>query len=176
MLHRATSSAAGLVVATVAFLGQPTPTAAGAPTDTAVPSAAPVTEFLATRSASAIAALTFGPCTFAQLGDPVHVSATAFEASGHGWWVNNGCDTLLADVTVNLQQYYSDGSWRNRGTTGSARVYSGGGAGERATGRAACDNGFVTGWRSVIDVDLVGIVDSPEVSITAVQNIQCRDL
>ena len=75
-------------------------------------------------------------CIFKTVGDYVHVSSSAFEASGHGWWVNGNCNATLAVVTVQLQQYYSDGSWRNAGTVGRATVRSGGGAGNRATGRA----------------------------------------
>jgi hypothetical protein len=113
-------------------------------------------------------------CSFRIEGDYVHISSSAFEASGHGWWINGNCNTTFAVVTVQLQQYYSDGSWRNVGTVGTATVRSGGGAGNRATGRAVCNNNSVTGWRSVIDVDLVGILDSPRKYTTATRNIACR--
>ena len=53
---------------------------------------------------------------------------------------------------------------------------SGGGAGNRATGRAACESSAVTGWRSVIDVDLVGLPDDPGKLTTSGQNIACRRL
>ena len=113
-------------------------------------------------------------CFFYTRGDYVHVSSTAFEASGHGWWVNVDCNATWAVVTVQLQEYYSDGTWRNKGTVGSATVRSGGGAGNRATGRAGCYNSSLTGWRSVIDVDLVGLADDPNKLTTAAQNIYCR--
>ena len=114
-------------------------------------------------------------CFFQTRGDYVHVSSSAHEASGHGWWVNIDCDAALADVTVQLQQYYSDGKWRNKGTVGRARVRSGGGAGNRATGRGACTAGSaVTGWRSVVDVDLVGVPDDPNKLTTPARNIPCR--
>ncbi|MEU8382998.1 hypothetical protein [Streptosporangium sp. NPDC048865] len=113
-------------------------------------------------------------CYFQTRGDYVHISGSAFEASGHGWWVNGDCNATLAVVTVQLQQYYADGTWRNAGTPGSATVRSGGGAGNRATGRAGCLNGSLTGWRSVVDVDLVGLADDPGKLYTPGQNIYCR--
>ncbi len=113
-------------------------------------------------------------CSFRVEGDYVHVSSSAFEASGHGWWINRDCQATHAVVTVQLQQYYSDGSWRNVGTVGKATVRSGGGTGNRATGRAGCNSSDVTGWRSVIDVDVVGILDDPRKYTTATRNISCR--
>lgn len=115
------------------------------------------------------------PCNFYTLGDYVHRSSTTNEASGHGWWQNINCPVALADVTVQLQQYYSDGTWRNRGTVGRSRVASGGGSGSRATGRATCNSSATTGWRSVIDVDLVSYPDSPEKLQTYSQNFGCRN-
>jgi|GEM_PF-3860032 len=112
-------------------------------------------------------------CIFYTRGDYVHVSSTAFEASGHGWWINGDCSATWAVVTVTLQEYYSDGSWRDKGT-GQATVRSGGGSGNRATGRAGCNDATVTGWRSVVDVDLVGLIDDPGKLITSAQNISCR--
>lgn len=113
-------------------------------------------------------------CSFFTRGDNVHVSSSAFEASGHGWWINGNCNSTSAVVTVQLQQYYSDGSWRNTGTVGRATVRSGGGSGNRATGRAACYSSSATGWRSVIDVNVVGILDDPRKLTTPSQNILCR--
>lgn len=113
-------------------------------------------------------------CVFQTRGDYVHISGSAFEASGHGWWINGNCNATLAVVTVQLQQYYADGSWRNAGTAGTATVRSGGGAGNRATGRGPCTSGSLTGWRSVVDVDLVGLADDPGKLYTPGQNIYCR--
>lgn len=114
-------------------------------------------------------------CLFRTNGDYVHVSSTPpASASGHGWWTNINCRATLADVTVQLQQYYSDGRWRNVGSPGRARVRSGGGAGNRATGRVQCVSRAVAGWRSVIDVDLVGLPDDPRKLTTPGRNITCR--
>lgn len=182
--------AAGLVSAallaasqTVALAGKPeavpavAPDAASPPAlaggvdslkNTAVPAVAPET-----ASAPALAAGTDALlCNFYTQGDYVHVSGT--DASGHGWWTNVNCDATWAVVTVVLQEYYSDGTWRDKGS-GSATVRSGGGSGNRATGRAGCNAGTaLTGWRSVIDVDLVGQPDDPSKLTTSSQNIACR--
>lgn len=112
-------------------------------------------------------------CYFTTRGDYVH--RTGGDASGHGWWENINCPVLQADVRIWLQQYYSDGSWRTRGSTGYKRVYSGGGSANRANARAGCDSSAVTSWRSVVDVDLVGLSDSSEKLITNTRNISCRD-
>ena len=114
-------------------------------------------------------------CTFSTRGDYVHISSTPpRSASGHGWWVNGNCQVTHAIVTVQLQQYYSDGRWRNVGPAGRATVRSGGGAGNRATGRVACTSSALTGWRSVIDVDLVGTIDDPGKLTTPTRNMGCR--
>jgi hypothetical protein len=147
-----------------------------APAPAAVPAPAPEGGEVDTNNTGSPAD-TLAPsavCFFRTVGDYVHVSSSAFEASGHGWWVNGNCRTATAIVTVQLQQYYSDGSWRNVGTVGRSTVRSGGGAGNRATGRAGCNNRSLTGWRSVVDVDLVGLADDPGKLTTPTRNIYCR--
>lgn len=115
-------------------------------------------------------------CYFDQAGDRVHISSTTTprEASGHGYWINGNCPTTTATVTVQLQELYSDGSWRNNGTKGKLTVVSGGGRGARATGRAGCTTNSLTGWRSIIDVDLVNLSDDNSVLITTPLNLNCR--
>lgn len=105
-------------------------------------------------------------------GDDVHV--TAGQASGHGSWDNVNCSATRADVIIQLQQYYADGVWRDVGAAGVKRVRSGGGGGRRANARVTCFNTLVTGWRSVVDVDLVGLIDDDSVLITPTQNLRCR--
>lgn len=129
---------------------------------------------VASPDATAGTSATGSGCYFDHAGDYVHISSSAFEASGHGWWVNGNCPTSTAVVTVQLQEYYSDGSWRNVGTVGKATVTSGGGAGNRATGRAGCITNGYTSWRSVIDVDLVGLSDDSSKLTTSYQNLYCR--
>ncbi|ASU82568.1 hypothetical protein CDO52_07025 [Nocardiopsis gilva YIM 90087] len=113
-------------------------------------------------------------CRFDTRGDRVHISSTANEASGHGWWVNGDCDTTQAVVMVQLQQY-TGGSWNDVGRVGQETVRSGGGSANRATGRAACNSSATTTWRSVVDADLVGIVDDPFTRTTEPRQIPCRN-
>lgn len=112
-------------------------------------------------------------CVFTTHGDYVHISSSAFEASGHGWWVNGNCNATYAVVTVQLQQKIG-GQWRNAGPAGKATVRSGGGSGNRATGRAACNSSTVTEWRSIVDVDLVGVLDDPGKLVTPTRTLACR--
>jgi len=110
---------------------------------------------------------------FNTAGDYVHISNTPPRtASGHGWWENVSSDATLADVTVQLQVLNS-GNWVKVGPAGTARVRSGGGAGNRATGRYGCANSLNVSWRSVVDVDLVGYADSPERLYTPSRLLQC---
>jgi len=110
--------------------------------------------------------------SFETHGDNVHLSGG--DASGHGWWVNRGCPTNTAVVTIRLQAYYTDGVWRYVGSLGRKTVYSGGGSANRATARVACLGGGYYGFRSVVDVDLVGLNDSANVGYTPNVNLSCR--
>ncbi|MFR9806433.1 hypothetical protein ACL02T_29715 [Pseudonocardia sp. RS010] len=110
-------------------------------------------------------------CNFTTNGDYVHVSSG--DASGHGWWVNGDCDTEYATVTVTLQEYFADGTWHDI-SEGEATVLSGGGRGKRATARATCeDTSFMASWRTVVDVDLVGIIDDSTTLTTDYQDLPC---
>lgn len=110
-------------------------------------------------------------CRFRMEGDYVHISFG--DASGHGWWVNIDCEATQAIVTVQLQQYIN-GSWEDAGSPGSKTVYSGGGSANRAVGRAHCNNSITTSWRSEIDVDVIGILDTPLKYYTPTQSLNCR--
>ena len=106
-----------------------------------------------------------------RFGDNVHLSIG--DASGHGWWVNGDCNATQAIVTVQLQQYIN-GSWVDAGSPGSKTVYSGGGSANRAVARARCNTSTWTAWRSEIDVDLIGIPDTPVKLYTSTTNLYCR--
>jgi hypothetical protein len=113
-------------------------------------------------------------CVFWQQGDYVHISKTSpeYAAQGHGWWLNGDCPATQADVTVQLEIYKS-GTWYRVGTVGKKRVYQGGGSGNRATGHAGCWSTATYKWRSVIDVDLVGVVDSADKEVTPAVSVDC---
>jgi hypothetical protein len=52
-------------------------------------------------------------------------------------------------------------------------VYSGGGSANRAVARAFCNNSTVTQWRSEIDVDVIGILDTPGKHYTPARSLYC---
>jgi hypothetical protein len=159
---------AGITASLAATSG---PALAAGPVPSLFPGAAgPLTG--ATSPVLGTAAAATGPCSFANEGDYVHVSSIF--ASGHGWWDNIDCESSKATVTVQLQEYFSNGTWRNEGPPGVATVYSGGGSANRATAKAECANQlYLVSWRSSVHVDVVGIPTLPNTYYTAGQNIFC---
>lgn len=115
-------------------------------------------------------------CVFKSWGDNVHISSSSDTRAvqGHGWWTRiSGCPvTQTAKVTVRLQKLY-DGVWISTGLPGVATVYAGGGAGKRATAHKDCNGRTSTRYRSVVDVDLTGVQDSPEKLTTDPINRDC---
>jgi len=114
-------------------------------------------------------------CSYLTRGDNPHRSGA--DVSAHGWWHRRSasCPTY-ADVTVVLQQYWCDFygcRWISR-ASGKKRVLPGGGAGRRANARRHCDSSAYTGWRNVVDVDLVGVSD-PADKKYYIKNVYCRD-
>lgn len=151
------------VVAVVMSVGLATPPAAAA-SDAAVTSDGAVTS---DDAASEVGA-------FVTDGDHVHVSSTPPPtASGHGWWLDpfNKHRSVKATVTVWLQA--KDGGRWVTVAKGARRVKSGGGSSRRADARKRCENRERTQWRSVIDVDLIGIPDSPEKAVTTTVTLAC---
>ena len=55
-----------------------------------------------------------------------------------------------------------------------ANLWPGGGSGKRVTGRSDCASNIGTGFRSVVDVDLVGIWDPSQKLESAGEELQCR--
>ena len=109
-------------------------------------------------------------------GDHVHVSSTPPPtASGHGWWLDptGKHKNVKAKVTVWLQ-VKDGGGWRTV-AEGSKKVKAGGkgASSRRANARRMCENRDRTRWRSVIDVDLIGIPDSPEKAVTKTVTLLC---
>ena len=102
-------------------------------------------------------------------GDYAHVSSG--DVSAHGWWYQGTCPNTKTTVTIGLQEYYSDGSWRTK-ATGSANVYPGGGSANRATARHVCESVVPAGWRSYVIVT----IGTGASAYTAAQNLACRTL
>jgi hypothetical protein len=117
------------------------------------------------------------PCAPIPKGDYVHISSSGPppQASAHAYWLKNNCKVNSALVTVQLQEYYSDGSWRNKGTLGSKTIPSGKiPLSKRPNGRTVCTGGTaLTSWRSVVWVGTIGEFGLGE-QTTATQNIKCR--
>jgi hypothetical protein len=117
------------------------------------------------------------PCSPTPKGDYVHISSSGPppQASAHAYWLKNNCIYNTALVTVQLQEYYSDGSWRDKGTLGSKTIPSGKiRLSQRPNGRTTCTGGTaLTSWRSVVVVRVIGEPGVNE-QTTATQNINCR--
>lgn len=77
-----------------------------------------------------------------------------------------------AVLKVYLQEYFSDRTWRTM-NIGTKTVYSGGGSAHRAVGRRTCQGARPMSWRTMIDVDLVGLADSANVGITQTVTLNC---
>jgi hypothetical protein len=164
---------AGVIGATILWSPQiPAIAASSVPhASAAVPAPLPAGE-VTTSDAVAIPA---SGCSPQAVGDYVHVSSSPpVTASGHGWWNKGNCTAARAQVTVQLQEYFSDGTWRNKGTAGVADVYAGGGSSNRANGRATCTGGTAkTGWRSQVTADVIGQSGLSQI-YTASQDFNCR--
>ena len=113
------------------------------------------------------------PKFFNTFGDYVHISSTPPPtASGHGWWERIDNEAIEAVVTVQLQINRA-GLWLDVGSPGSSVVKSGGGSANRVTARVACVGSDPHEWRSVVDVDLVGYLDSADKKITPPRLLPC---
>lgn len=115
------------------------------------------------------------PATFITDGDYAHVSKSdPATASAHGWWIKVTTKATRAVVRIWLQVKVGS-KWK---TVGSDRktLKSGGGSGRRATARMRCAAGPIVKrpvYRSVIDVDLVGVRDDPRRAVTDSRALRC---
>lgn len=108
--------------------------------------------------------------------DYVHISSTAPRAaSGQGWWatINPECAWRTATVTVQLQRRNVLGVWVNIGERGISDVQVGGGSGNRATARYTCSGLTRNAYRSWVDVDIHGILDTPDRVYSVSQMLDC---
>lgn len=115
-----------------------------------------------------------GECRYDQRVDRAHRSGT--DVSTHGWWVNlGGTCPAMANVDTYLQAYWC-GSYGCRWVTVSSDsrdVRAGGGRGNRGNARMSCSTDRTTGWRSFVDVDLLGVNDPPGFTYSDPQNLSC---
>lgn len=122
-------------------------------------------------------------CNYASHGDDPHLSSSNDAVSAHGWWtvsgITWGCPEY-ADVEVQLQVWLcnvynpNDCYWKTLNKSES-RIRPGGGAGRRTTARILCSTSSEIGYRSIIDVDLVGQSD-PDDNVYKSANVRCRPL
>jgi len=123
-----------------------------------------------------------GKCEFTTEVDNVHASRTQGDVSVHGGWRHtsrfNGICPEYADVTVQLQAGWHD-RWGRRFITidqNTARIRQGftSSGRRRVNARFTCPSEVPTAWRAVVDVDLVGVIDSPGKKYTIPGNLPCR--
>lgn len=117
-----------------------------------------------------------GSCTYQQGVDNAHFSSTGWAISSHGWWVKYaGTCPSKANVDIYLQAVWCDAwgcRWRTVDTD-SKDVYAGGGSGKRATAREECGGSKTVGWRSFVDVDLIGQVDPSGYTYSTPRDLSC---
>ena len=115
------------------------------------------------------------PGLFRTMGDHVHISSSPPRtASAHGWWVKIGGSGSRAKVTIWLQaKDWRDGKWKTVAKDVET-VRQGGGSVARANARFTC-RGIVARveWRSVVDVDLIGVLDDDRRLTTPTKTLYC---
>lgn len=107
---------------------------------------------------------------FQTKGDYVHV--TGGQASGHGWWLKGTTKAVKAKVTVQLQyKPKKNSSWNNRGKADVRTIKPG--TSKRANARVTCRSSGKKQWRSWVDVDLIGYLDTPDKLYTSARTLKC---
>lgn len=94
------------------------------------------------------------------------------DASGHGWWENINTSATHADVDIKLQAQVN-GAWRDQTPWMTKRVRAGGGSANRTTARFDCNGSSRYRWHSIVDVDLVGIIDDSKKAVTPTVYLPC---
>lgn len=135
--------------------------------------AAPATDptALATEQAAPTAAR--GPGVFITNGDRVHISSTPPRtASAHAWWTHVSGPGTKAKVTIWLQMK-SGKKWHSVAKNAKNLKSGNGGSARRVVARKKCANSSRHQWRTKIDVDLIGVPDSPEKAYTKPVTVKC---
>lgn len=119
-----------------------------------------------------------GDCWYTQAVDNAHISSDPpTAASSHGWWNRvyiSNCP-VYANVDTYLEAWWCDG-WGCRWITVASNtddVREGGGSGNRVTARWSCSGTDLVGWRSFVDVDLIGVWDPPGYTYSDPVNLYC---
>jgi len=108
-------------------------------------------------------------CVFETVAENPHRSGS--DVSVHGWWraVSGDCGGKKAVVTTKLQSSLDGKSWVTRA---SANPTLSSGSAKASVARYACRNGLLTKWRGVVDVDIIGAVDSSDKAYNQ-QDVAC---
>ncbi|NSC21822.1 hypothetical protein FM076_11675 [Streptomyces albus subsp. chlorinus] len=117
-----------------------------------------------------------GAGRFGTYGDRVHISRTAPRtASAHGWWKKFSGPGSKAKVTIWLQVRAKKGKKWHTVAKGVKKVKPAnpGSSKPRATARRKCSSKKTRQWRSLIDVDIIGVADSPEKAYTKPVKRRC---
>lgn len=75
-------------------------------------------------------------------------------------------------MTIQLQ-VNRDGTWVDVGSAGVERIHPGAGSANRTNARVPCMSPVSTEWRSVVDVNIIGVLHSPEKLYTASRRLNC---
>ncbi|WP_399087592.1 hypothetical protein ACGH2B_11280 [Streptomyces sp. BBFR2] len=135
--------------------------------------AAPATDPTALATEQAAPAAARGPGVFITNGDRVHISSTPPRtASAHAWWTHVSGPGTKAKVTIWLQMK-SGKKWHSVAKNAKNLKSGNGGSARRVVGRKTCANSSRHQWRTKIDVDLIGVPDSPEKAYTKPVTVRC---
>ncbi|WP_329617807.1 hypothetical protein OG244_36860 [Streptomyces brevispora] len=123
--------------------------------------------------ATAAPAAAKGPGVFVTNGDRVHISSTPPRtASAHAWWTHISGPGSKAKVTIWLQMK-SGKKWHSVAKNARNLKSGNGGSARRVVARKKCTNLNKRQWRTKIDVDLIGVSDSPEKVYTKPVTVKC---
>ncbi|MDF4253295.1 hypothetical protein [Streptomyces sp. WMMB303] len=117
-----------------------------------------------------------GAGIFRTYGDKVHVSSSKPRtASAHGWWRKFSGPGSKAKVTVWLQVRTKSGKKWHTVAKGVKNIKSAKSRSRKpsTTARKGCNNHKTRQWRSLIDVDIIGVGDSPEKAYTKTVKLRC---
>jgi hypothetical protein len=119
-----------------------------------------------------------GSCYYQQGIDNAHIStsSTTRAVQSHGWWLNvGGTCPSKSNVDTYLQAVYCTSSgcgWRTVDVQ-SGDVYAGGGSGKWITAHEDCSSTATVGFRSYVDVDLIGVSDPSGYTYSPGQDLAC---
>ena len=124
---------------------------------------------------------TSGKCIYSSWGDWPHLSRNNKDVSADGYWVDDssGQCPQYADVEVWIEAHrctlpdYGH-CWWEIIANNKERVRASDPGGKRVNARRPCATFEETGYRTVVDVDLVGESDPPDNTYSIPRNVDCK--